>query len=791
MATMRGRNHRTDKTSASPGRLAELFATALSHHQAGRLVEAKRLYRKICDADPRHVDALHLLGVAEAQLGNNEAAVDLIGRALALDPDYAEAHHNLGRALTGQGKLEEAIASYERAVMLKPDYIDARHNLGTALIETGKIDAAVTHYKYVLTIEPNSPQAYYNLGRAADEQKRLDEAVLHYRRAVTLKPDYAAAHDGLGTALKKLGRADEAAAHFRRALALNPSYAEAQNNFGVLLLEQAKLEEAIVCFQRAVALNPGDAVAQTNLGRALQEQGKSAQAGDAYRRALALTPDNAEVLSSLGGALSDQGKTDEAITAFERAVALAPNDAATKLALCVAQLPVLYGDEAEITKRRTEYEAHLRALCDGLESGKDTYDNIVNGIGLSQPFYLAYQGMNDRDLQSLYGSFLCRVMAAHHPAAALTGAPAAGEPVRVGIVSGYFRWHSVWKILIQGWITQLDRRRFRVFGYHTRPWEDSATKTASDLCERFVQGPLSAERWRQEIASDAPHILIYPDIGMDNMSAALAAQRLAPVQCSSWGHPNTSGFPTVDYFISSDLMEPLHGQDHYSERLIRLPNLSSYYEPVATSPVTLTRADAGLRAEATVYLCCQSVFKYLPQYDQVFPRVARDAGDCQFVFAGFANGTHVNALFWQRLERAFAAQGLRAADHCVVLPPCNLDRFVATSGLCDVVLDSIGWSGCTTMLETSVHDLPIVTLGGTLMRGRHSLAFLQMMGITETIAESIDDYIAIAARLAGDGEWRAAVKKRVAENKQRLYRDRACIDALEDFLQRAAREGKR
>ena len=149
---------------------------------------------------------------------------------------------------------------------------------------------------------------------------------------------------------------------------------------------------------------------------------------------------------------------------------------------------------------------------------------------------------------------------------------------------------------IKGWLSQLDRRRFRIFGYHTGVLQDAKTKALAALCDRFVQGPLPIDRWRAEISADAPHVLIYPEVGMHHISAQLAAQRLAPVQCNSWGHPDTSGFPTLDYYLSSELMEPSDAKEHYTERLIRLPNLSIYYEPLDTPVVSLgrTRARAAL-----------------------------------------------------------------------------------------------------------------------------------------------------------------------------------------------------
>jgi len=169
----------------------------------------------------------------------------------------------------------------------------------------------------------------------------------------------------------------------------------------------------------------------------------------------------------------------------------------------------------------------------------------------------------------------------------------------------------------------------------------------------------------------------------------------------------------------------------------------------------------------------------------VFPQIAKLAPSCQFAF--IRHEGRVGELFHDRLEQAFAACGLAARDHCVLLPRLSLSQYVAAMGLCDVFLDSIGWSGGNSTLESLAQNLPIVTTPGPLMRGRHSSAILQMMGITETIADTIDSYVAIAARLANDPEHRTAVSQKIAANKHRVYRDRTCIAALEDFLDAVAR----
>ncbi len=137
------------------------------------------------------------------------------------------------------------------------------------------------------------------------------------------------------------------------------------------------------------------------------------------------------------------------------------------------------------------------------------------------------------------------------------------------------------------------------------------------MCERFVQQAPTLSDWRREILSDAPHVLIYPGLFMDPRSAQLAAQRLTPVQCNSWGHPDTSGMQTMDYYLSSDLMEPTDAEDHYTERLVRLPNLSIYYEPLDQNSPNVTRQQLGIASDAVAFWCGQSLYKYLPEFDFV------------------------------------------------------------------------------------------------------------------------------------------------------------------------------
>ncbi|MGO9969651.1 MAG: tetratricopeptide repeat protein [Bryobacteraceae bacterium] len=357
--------HRTAKSrDPRPNAVEDIqgtFNDALRHHQAGRQVEAERLFRMVVTAEPRHADSLYFLGLIAFQTGRYDIAVEWIGqairikeanpfyhytlgnalraqgrtadavahyqRALVLRPDYAEAHNNLGLILNEQGKREEAVAHYECALAIRPDYANAHSNLGTALAAQGRIADATTHLERALVLDPNHANAHNNLGLALAAQGRIADAIAHYERALALNPRHANAHNNLGLALGAQGRAADAIAHFERALVLNPGYPDPHSNLGLALAAQGRIADAIAHYERALVLNPRHVNAHNNLATALIAQGRTADAIARLERALVLNPGHADLHNNLGVALIAQGRIREAIAQYERVLVLRPDDA--------------------------------------------------------------------------------------------------------------------------------------------------------------------------------------------------------------------------------------------------------------------------------------------------------------------------------------------------------------------------------------------------------------------------------------------------------------------------------
>lgn len=724
--------------------LDTMLDQAMQRHAGGELAAAAETYRHILAASPNHPDALHLLGLANIQGGAAEDGAALVRRAMAVQPGCAPHHNSLALALRQMGRAAEAVEQYRLALALRPGAAELHCNLATTLLDLARKAEAVAQYREAAALAPERAEIWYNLANAlADEP------------------------------------GEDAAACFARALALRPAYQEAAGNFGRWLISRARWAEAAVQLQAATRLAPGDAGAWNNLGIARQEAGQGAAAAECYRRAVALDGAFADAQYNLGCLLAGDGQVEQAL-ACHRAAA-ATGFAPAMLGQCMAELPILVDSAEEAVARRARYDRALGRLVEA-PRGPAESSALAAGIGRLLPFFLPYLGEDDRNLQARHGRFAHELLARALPPARLVAPPRPGQRIRLGIVSGHVRDHTLFRLFLQSWLTVLDRRRFELVLLHTGAEQDGCTAWAASRADRFVTGLPSPQAWRDAIEEIGPHALLYPEIGMDPVCFWLAAQRLAPLQCVAWGHPETTGLPTIDAFLSSADMEPDGAERFYTERLVRLPHLGMHYVAEPLPALKLERASLGLPEQEPLFWSGQALMKYNPAHDVLFARIAAELGACRFIFIGFAKSRRVTEQFRARLSRVFAEAGLDSERHCVWLEPMDQAHFIAAAGLADVVLDTPGWSGGKSTLDLLVHDPAIVTWPGRFLRGRHSAAILRRIGCTATIAGSAEEYVHLAVRLAREPGWRAEIRAAMAAGKSRVLADAAPIRALEDFL---------
>jgi predicted O-linked N-acetylglucosamine transferase (SPINDLY family) len=691
----------------------------------------------------------HLLEAAiqHHQAGSISQARELYQQVLQQQPNHVAALNLMGVLSSQAGDLKAGIAFYYRALERQPRFVEAHHNLALALQLVGRIPDAIAHYRIALSLEPNNPETHHNLATLLVQQGQPEPAFRHYQAAIALRPDYATAYVNLGLLYAQQQQFEAAIAAMQQAIRHQPSDAQIYWQLADLFAMQGRVEESLTYLQQARSLQSHPQI-EYSLGKALEEQGDVAAAIAQFRAVLQQQPENAEAVW------------------HQHLI-----------------LPILYDTPDQIVTQRQYFCRGFNQLLRHLDlTTPQGQAFALCGLASRTNFYLAYQGLNDRGLQAKYGRLIHKIMAANYPqwVQPLPVPPVENGKIRVGYLSANLMAHSA-AAWARGWIQAHDRARFEVYCYHIGQRVDAVTLEFRALSDRFRHFPAPLEAIAAQVLADQLHVLIFTDIGMDARTSQLAGLRLAPVQCTAWGHPVTSGIPTIDYYLSSDLMEPETASQHYTETLVRLPNIGICYRRPPLPDCQDTRSDFGLRNDAILYLSLQSPYKYLPQHDHVFAEIARRVPNAQFVFLQ-PGSTRLLERFQQRFQRAFAELDLESSDFCRFLPKLERDRFWRLNLLADVALDAVSWSGGNSTLEAVGYGLPVVAYAGAFMRSRHSAAILQRLGVTDTIAHTEADYIEIAARLGLQSGWRDSISERLYDGHHRLYDDRECVVALENFF---------
>ncbi len=627
---------------------------------------------------------------------------------------------------------------------------------------------------------PSSVLPAQRRGIAASQVDAQAEAVLELEQAFARDPTSVTTCSALGVALVNSGNLLGARAMFENATKLAPNSAAAHNNLGAILRDVGELEAAIASFNLAVRMDPRLRAAWDNLALTHFQLGNVESAVDAYKHLVALPGADALTQLALGNALMAAGDLTGAVKHYQRSIALDPECANARWALAMAQIRPFYDSAKGVERSRLAFSSAIESLEAWFTPQRTGMG--VKAVGSTQPFYLAYHARDNLPLLKPYGRLCARLMQAGStaPAAAPKRLPS-GRKLRVGFASAQVRNHSVWIAIAKGWIQHLDPGRFEVHVFHLGAHSDGETVLARQEATDFVETAQSLEGWQETIAAAQLDVLIFPEIGMDTLTTQLAACRLAPVQATSWGHPHTTGLPTIDLFLSAEFLEPPLADAHYCERLIRLPNLGVCVAPLAPNAVSPDWMALGLPRDEPLLLCPGVPFKYRPEHDTVWATLglrlqAHGAGRLVFFTSHRKN---FSQQLERRLRRAFSTVGANYDQVVCMVPSLPRDHFYGLMQQATLMLDTIGFSGFNTAIQGLECGLPVIAHEGQFMRGRLASGLLRRMELDDWVAVSDLDFVDKAMRLVEDEAMRRAVRQQIVERRSVLFNDLAPVRALE------------
>jgi predicted O-linked N-acetylglucosamine transferase (SPINDLY family) len=788
-----------------------------------RLEEARQSYEKAIELQENYPDAYFNLGNVLRDLGEDDKAVEAFCHATTLKSDYHGAWNNLGNTLRALKRPNEAADAYRTALSIRDDE-QTRSNLAFALRESGNNATSLDLQRETVAAQPDNAALHFNLANALRDSDLIDEAMSHYRYALALEPNYAAAANNLGSIWMKKGEALAALECYQRAVFFDPTNSDYFANVGNAesgLATQGNTStafkhypRAVKAIRKAIELKPDCEAYYYNLANYLrvwllrdsQAQITLDEIEAIYKRAIEIKPDFADAWNNLGGLYSDHGRDESAIEAYQQALKFDSKN--WQYHFNLAQRLHTSGDiEAcrlffksgldikEHAGARIRYETLFPAVMESEEAIIQTRENFALGlnrlqenkitikdpmsdIAVAPMFYLAYHGECNADLMRSYTNLIRTACPSIDYVA-----PHCSEPslhsgkIRIGFISKFLHSHTIGRFF-RGILKNLNREHFEIFTFMCLAKQDDITKWISTHSDHFEILPSTLPEAREHISAHKLDILVYADIGMEPFSYYLAFSRLARVQCVLYGHPDTTGIPTIDYYLSSGACESAEADSHYTEKLIRLdPNstYTYYYRPLNRA-IQKTRADLNLPQGKHLYTCAQSMFKIHPEMDAVFDDILE--GDLNGVLLLFDDISlrRIN-LFKTRLQKR-----MRHYDRVIFLPRMQLPDFLQILHLSDALLDSFHFCGGNTSFDSFAAESPVVTLPGEFMRGRQTMGLYKRMGFMDLVAEDKADYVSKALHLGKDKQFRQMMRQELANRAPAIYEDAGVVRALEEFF---------
>jgi protein O-GlcNAc transferase len=682
------------------------FCRAFEFHRQGNLTEAKQVCWLILSADPCHFDATHLLGIIFLQLGQFNFAERQLSSAIEINPEIASAHNNRGSALKNLGRLNESLASYENAIALQHEYPEALINRGVVLLELKRPEEALESYEGAIALNPAFSEAHFYRGNVLRALQRNEEALLAYDTAIALGRDDAVALNNRGAALRDLGRFEEALANYEEAISLNPGFAEAFNNRGVLLHELKHPKEALADYNSAIALKPDYLVA-------------------IYNRALVL---------------SDLNRFPEAIADCEAALAIDSTHAQANGLLTYCCLQTC---DWRCLDRQTQ---NITAL-------------LTTGVSSVRPLtYLAISNSEESNLLS------ARVWVAHHcPPNANPirhGRPYRHGRIRLAYLSSDLREHAV-ASLITGVFEHHDKNRFETVAFSTGPDDGSEARARIvSTFDRFVDVQAMNDA---EVARQMHDMEI--DIAIDlnghtrGSRTGILAFRPAPIQVNYLGYPGTTGTDYVDYIVADRFVIPETRKRYYSEKVVYLSNTyQSNDRKRRVADRLFTPTEVGLPDTGFVFCSFNNSYKIMPDVFNVWMRLLRRVDDSVLWLLG--DNQHAA----ENLCREAEAQGI-SAERLVFAPRMNPEDHLARQRLASLFLDTLPYNAHTTASDALWMGLPVLTCPGHTFPGRVAASLLNAIGLPELIANSLQEYEALALALARDTASFAAIKRKLVTHR--------------------------
>lgn len=648
-----------------------------------------------------------------------------------------------GLAALQSGKPDEAERALKKVLDKNPRHVGALNILGIIMMQTGRLIEAERYMRRALAENATSDATFYNHGVVLKALERPTEALESLNKAIAINPGVADTWNNRGTVYNDLRRYDEAIADFDRAIALNPQHSGAFCNKGKSQAEQGLLKQALEAFNRSNAINSRLVESWVGIGNVLVQLGRPQEALAAYDKAIAINPNFALALYGAGNALGKMGRYEDAVAAYDKAAALDP------------ELKYLKGARIHAKQHICDWKNLQQDIDRLLADIRKKSAAVVPFQTFAMPATAADQLQCARRYATEQPAFppLWRCETYRH------------ERIRLAYLSADFHDHPVAQLIVSV-LEQHNRQRFDIAAISLGPDQPS------DVRSRIVNavGPTRFFDMRAKSDSEVAQAIhgMEIDIAIDlggytaNSRHGVLARRAAPIQVSYLGYAGTMGAKHIDYLLADKTVVPEASAGLYCEKLAWLPDSYMAGDPLRRiAPDGPTRAACGLPQTGFVFCCFSNTFKITPEVFQVWMRLLRAVDGSVLWLAGKAPAAAEN------LRHAAEAAGVSQQRLVFATRVPDLADHLARHRHADLFLDTLPYNAHATAIDALWAGLPVLACTGETFASRVSASLLKAAGLVELVTASVEEYEALALKLAREPGLLATYRERLARLRTR------------------------
>ncbi len=420
-------------------------------------------------------------------------------------------------------------------------------------------------------------------------------------------------------------------------------------------------------------------------------------------------------------------------------------------------------------------------------------DELFIVFANSNPLYsISYHNRNNKDVLSSYSKMLRKICPDLHYNGLVNRktSKSPNEKIKVCFFSDLLTLESSVLRDRIGIISQLPTDKFDIYYMGFKAGDKISglmSKTFySMLKTKYIQLPEKISDCRKFIENKKFDVLVYCEIGMQVRAQFLSYARLAPIQVNTWGHSETSGIDTIDYFVSSKYFEIEQPQGQYSEKIYLMDSLSTYYYPpskilLSDNYVFKSRKDLNLSDDDHIYGCIQSSFKISEEFEKIIDGILKNDPKGKIILS------YYQPFCKSQIERMRRLMGEERLKRIIFLPGMPIPKYLNYIKCFDVMIDPYPFGGCNTSMEAFDLDIPVVTMPTRFLNGRFTFGMYKKMGFIDLVADTAQNYITIAVKLGTDTNFKKSMIEKISNNKKMLFQERASVNDWETFLLTAYR----